>query len=181
MPTRPVQWETPAPTAVSKRRRRRSGGHGLIEICFTLVPTLAMIFAFADLGLALFRWSTLQNAVREGCRYAITFQRSGSLGQDASIAQVVQKYALGIVKTTDSPNHIMVKYYAPSNLTTPSTNGGNTPGNVVQVSVEGVSWAWIAPLSGTMSGFYSTTPFTFSVYSSDILGGYPTGVGSVPR
>jgi len=168
-------------TQALRRRKRRSSGGALIECAFTLVPTLALIFAFVDLGLMLFRWSTLENAVREGCRYAITFQTSGGQGQDASISQVVQKYALGIVRTNDSPQHIFVKYYSPGDPNTPITNGGNTPGNIVQVSVEGVSWAWIAPLSGTMGSLYANSPFTLSVYSCDILGGYPTGVNSIPR
>jgi len=131
----------------------------------------------------LFRWSTLQNAVREGCRYAVTFQTSGSLGQDASIEQVVQQYAMNIVSTTDNPQHIFVNYYAPSNLTTPIRNGGNIPGNVVEVSVQNISWNWLAPLSGTIgvNPFYTTTPFSLNVYSSDILGGYPAGVSSVQR
>jgi Flp pilus assembly protein TadG len=147
------------------------------------LPLLALIFAFADLALMLFRWSTLQNAVREGCRYAITFQTSGILGQDASVAQVVQRYAMGVVRADDSPQHIFVNYYSPANLTTPIQTGGNTPGNIVQVSVQNVSWAWIAPLSGSLwgSGLYATTPFALSVYSSDMLGGYPAGVSSVQR
>lgn len=131
----------------------------------------------------LFRWSTLQNAVREGCRYAITFQTSGSLGQDASVEAMVQQYALGIVTVTDTPQHIFVNYYAPTNLTTPIGSGGNIPGNVVQVSVQNLSWKWIAPLSGTIgvSPFYAGSPFTLNVYSSDMLGGYPSGVTSVSR
>ena len=58
-----------------------------------------------------FRWSTLLSSVREGCRYAITFQTSSNCGsdgkstcgQDTSIEQTVQQYSLGLVKTTDSP------------------------------------------------------------------------------
>lgn len=153
----------------------------MLELVFVFVPTWALIFAFVDLGLMLFRWSTLQNAVREGCRYAITFQTSGGMGQDASIAAIVEQFALGVVKTTDTPQHIFVKYYSPANPDTPIAAGGNTPGNIVQVSVENVSWGWIAPLSGTMNGIYATTPFHLNVYSSDILGGYPAGVASVPR
>jgi len=155
----------------------------MVESALTLVPLFALIFGFADLSLMLFRWSTIQNAVREGCRYAITFQTSGGLGQDASIQQVVQRYALGVVKVSDSPQHIFVTYYSPANLTTPITSGGNVPGNVVEVSVQNVSWAWLAPLSGTLSAsaLYTHSPFTLSVYSSDILGGYPAGVSSVPR
>jgi len=140
----------------------------------------ALIAAFVDFGLLLYRWTTLQNAVREGCRYAITFQRSGSLGQDASIGSIVQQYAMGLVKTNDTPQHIFVNYYAPTDLTTAISVGGNIPGNVVEVSVQNISWAWLAPLSGTFA-LRSLTPITLNVYSSDLLGGYPVGVNSVPR
>ena len=167
----------------SQNRKRRSGGTTILECAFTLIPLFALICGFADVSLMLFRWSTLQNAVREGCRYAVTFQTSGALGQDASIEQVVQQYAMSIVSTTDNPQHIFVKYYAPANLNTAIANGGNIPGNIVEVSVQNISWNWLAPLSGTLgvNPFYSGAPFTLNVYSSDILGGYPAGVNSVTR
>lgn len=168
---------------LSERNRRRSG-NALLEGAFTILPTFALIFAFIDFGLLLFRWATLQNAVREGCRYAITYQTQTGLGQNASVEAVVQQYAMGVVKTTDSPQDIFVKYYSPTNLTTAiSGAGGNTPGNIVEVSVQGVSWSWLGPLSGSYGGsvpfFRSTTPITLNIYSSDILGGYPAGVNSV--
>jgi Flp pilus assembly protein TadG len=167
---------------MSERNRRRAG-NALLEFAFTVLPTFAMIFAFVDFGLLMFRWATLQNAVREGCRYAITFQTSNGNGQDASIEAVVQQYAMGIVKSTDNPQDILVKYYAPTNLTTAIASGGNVPGNIVEVSVQGVSWSWLAPLSGSYGGnvpyFRSTTPITLNIYSSDILGGYPAGVNTV--
>jgi len=170
----------------SPRDRRRSG-NVMLEMVFTILPTFALIFAFVDFGLFLFRWSTLQNAVREGCRYAITFQTSGALGQDASIQQVVQQNSMGLLATADTQGQIKVNYYAPSNLTAPipAASGGNVPGNLVEVSVQGVSWAQLAPLSGTFIGsspvLRSTNPIQLNVYSSDILGGYPAGVSSVSR
>lgn len=155
----------------------------MLEGVFTILPTFALLFAFVDFGLLLFRWATLQNAVREGCRYAITFQTASGQGQDASIEAVVQQYAMGIVKATDSPQDIFVKYYSPTNLNTPIASGGNVPGNIVEVSVQGVSWSWLAPLSGSYGGnvpfFRSTTPIVLNIYSSDILGGYPAGENSV--
>ncbi len=167
---------------LSARNRRRSG-NALLEGAFTILPTFALIFAFVDFGLLLFRWATLQNAVREGCRYAITFQTVTGDGQDASIESIVQQYAMGIVSTTDNPQDIFVKYYSTSNLTTPIASGGNVPGNIVEVSVQGVSWSWIAPLSGSYGGgvpfFRNSTPITLNIYSSDILGGFPAGVNSV--
>jgi hypothetical protein len=74
-----------------------------------------------------------------------------------------------------------VNYYSVSNLNTPIASGGNVPGNIVQVSVQGVSWSWLSVLSGTWgaNAYRSTTPITLNVYSSDILGGFPAGVNSV--
>jgi Flp pilus assembly protein TadG len=166
--------------SLSPRNRRRRG-NALLESVFTILPTFALVFAFVDFGLLLFRWATLQEAVREGCRYAITFQTATGLGQDASIEAIVQQYGMGLVTTTDSPQHIFVSYYAVSNLNTPIASGGNVPGNIVEVSVQNISWAWLAPLSGSFgsNAFRSTTPITLAVYSSDILGGYPAGVNSV--
>jgi Flp pilus assembly protein TadG len=164
-------------------RNRRRSGNAMLEGVFTILPTFALLFAFVDFGLLLFRWATLQNAVREGCRYAITFQTANGQGQDASVEAVVQQYAMGMVKATDNPRDIFVKYYAPGNLNTAIGAGGNVPGNIVEVSVQGVSWSWVAPLSGSYGGnvpfFRSTTPITLNIFSSDILGGFPVGVNSV--
>lgn len=168
----------------TQRRNHRRSGQILIEMSFTILPTFALIFAFLDFGLVLFRWATLQNAVREGCRYAITFQTKTGLGQDASVESVVQQYALNMVTTTDVPQHIFVNYYAPGNLTSPIAfaSGGNVPGNLVEVSIQNISWSWMAPLSGTFVGpLRNTTPITLNIYSSDMLGGYPAGQNSVTR
>ncbi len=171
----------PSPKA-SARRRKSSGGNVIVECAFTLVPMFALILGFIDVGMMIYRWSTLQNAIREGSRYAITFQTSGGLGQDASVEQVVANYAMGIVKTTDTPNRIIVNYYSPTNMTTPIVSGGNIPGNIVEVSVQGIPFSWIMPLSGTIGApLYSTSPVTLNLYSLDMLGGYPVGVSSVAR
>jgi hypothetical protein len=157
----------------------------LVECVFTLLPTFALILALVDFSLMLFRRSTLQNAVREGCRYAVTFQTAPGLGQDASIADVVQRYAMNFVSTSDAPQHIFVNYYVPTNLNTPIGSGGNVPGNVVEVSVQNISFAWLAPLSGSygmgVPFFRDSTPLSIAVYSADILGGLPAGVTSVAR
>jgi Flp pilus assembly protein TadG len=169
----------------SVSRKRRSSGNVMIESVFTILPTFALILAFVDFSLMLFRRSTLQNAVREGCRYAVTFQTSGGLGQDASITNVVQQYAMNFVTASDSPQHIFVNYYAPTDLNTAIGTGGNIPGNVVEVSVQNISFAWLAPLSGSFGMgvpfFRNNTPLSIAVYSSDILGGLPAGVTSVTR
>jgi hypothetical protein len=84
---------------------------------------------------------------------------------------------MNFVTTTDSPQHIFVNYYAPTDSNTAITTGGNVTGNVVEVSVQNISYSWIAPLSGSFGGgipmIGSTAPISIAVYSSDILGGLP--------
>lgn len=171
----------------SLTRRRRSGGNTIVESAFTLIPTFALIFAFIDFGLMLYRWSSLQNAVREGVRYAITFRTSTSppLGQVESIKAIVERNSMGLVHANDSPQHIFVKFYTKTAPDTAIATGGNVPGNIVEVSVQNVSYGWIAPLSGSYGGgipfFRSTAPINLKVYAFDILGGYPVGATSVPE
>ena len=167
--------------SVSARRKRSSEGNVILECVFTLLPTFALIFAMIDFSLMIFRWTTLQNAVREATRYAVTFQTQTGLGQDASVQNIVEQYAMGFVKRTNSPQTIFVKYYTTSNLNTAIVAGGNVPGNIVEVSVQNLSFKWLAPLSGSLNGgaFYASSPLTVNAYSSDILGGYPVGVTSV--
>ncbi|MEI9813812.1 MAG: TadE family protein [Acidobacteriota bacterium] len=97
----------------------------MIEGVLVLVPTFALIFAFIDFGLMFYRWNTLQNAVREGARYAITFDtdmdphngpQSGQ-SQSAAIKQVVERYSMGIVHAADSPASITVRYCPQNNPT----------------------------------------------------------------
>jgi Flp pilus assembly protein TadG len=155
----------------------------MVEMALVLVPFLAILCGFFDLCMVTMRWTTLQNAVREGCRYAVTFQRTSGLGQDASVRTMVQQYSMGLVSATANPPIITVEYYSPSASNIPiATPNGNVPGNIVEVSVVNYPWAWLAPISGTLSNpFYATTPFRITVRSADILGGYPAGMISVPR
>lgn len=162
---------------VTARRKRRSRGHVMIESAFTLLPMFALLFGIIDLCVMTFRWTTLQNAVREGVRYAITFQTSGALGQTASIQSVVEANSLGFVKASDSPQHIFVTYLNPD-----LSAGSNTPGNVVEVTVKNLSFAYFAPLSGSLAGpLYTSAPLGLKVVAADILGGYPVGVTSVSQ
>jgi len=88
-------------------------------------------------------------------------------------------YAMGIVTTSDQTKHIFVDYYAPTNLNTSIATGGNIPGNIVQVSVQNVSWRGSRRSAAPRRGQpYSDYTVVFSAYSSDILGGYPAGVNS---
>ena len=193
---RPVTQRPVPQKDASRLRKRRSGGNALVEWMFVILPTMALICFFFDLSWALFSWATIQNAVREGCRYAITFQTTTGLGQDASIKSTVAQWSMNMVKTTDtyvdSNGHtqsvIQVQYFTQAAPTTPipttctPTPCGNVPNNIVQVSVQGYALSWLFPFSGTLTNpFHNAVPATISAYSYDVLGGYPAGTLSVTR
>jgi len=157
----------------------------MTEWAFVLLPTMALLSAFTDLSIALFSWSTLQNAVREGCRYAITYQTNVApgQGQDANIKAVVQKNSMGLVSASGSPAMIFVNYFVQNPATGAITpTASNTPGNIVEISVQGYPLSWLVPISGSLANpLRAQSPTSISVYSSDVMGGYPAGQTSVTR
>jgi Flp pilus assembly protein TadG len=153
----------------------------MLEWMLVLLPTMALITGFFDITFALFSWSTIQNAVSEGCRYAITFQTISGDGQDLSIKTTVANDSMGLLTVAGGLIH--VNYYTQAAPTTaiPAPNG-NVPGNIVQVSVQSYPLNWMGPLSGTIvDPFRSTSPSTINVYAVSVLSPYPAGVGAVTR
>jgi Flp pilus assembly protein TadG len=187
-----MRFKTKAELRTSRNRRR--SGTGTLELAFFLMPTFALICGFVDIGMALFTWNTLQNAVREGTRYAITYQVDGSGHQIASIKNTVSSWAMGMVSasTTSSSGSgipwVEVNFYTPP--TTANPNGSllpasgtpNASGNIVEVAVKNYPYAWMAPFSGSLSAvtgtsFYASPGSTLrvQVFSADVLGGTPIG------
>jgi len=181
---------------VSERRRITSSGSQWVELAFVLLPFMALVSAFFDVAFVLFSWSTIQNAVREGCRYAITFQTAPPTGatwtcagtQDNCIENDVVANSMGLVTVAGGLIH--VNYYAQATPTTAiAAPNGNVPGNIVVVSIQNYPLNWMIPLSGTGGGgmlnnnspYRGTSPTTVNVYAADVLGGYPAGVNSVTR
>jgi Flp pilus assembly protein TadG len=180
------------PDRLTKRNRRRSGTV-IIELGLMLLPTFAIIFGFLDIGFAIFTWNTLQNAAREGTRYAITMQVESGYLHRQSIRIVTARWALGFVNANSTSTTgasipwVQVDYYsneavAAASAVTPLTgNSANDPNNIVEVSIRNYPYKWMFPFSGTMaSPFYASPGGTLSlnVYSADVLGG--TGVATKP-
>jgi len=143
----------------------------LVEAVFATLPVLALLFAILDISFAIFIRNTVQFAVRQGVRYAVTSQTMNGLGQDDSIRTVVKSYTLGFLDAL-SPIHngmslIAITYYNPVSLTAVTGAGSNVGGNIVVVSATGLSWAWMVPL------LRSARPLQFSVSSADIMEATP--------
>lgn len=124
-------------------RRRRQRGNTFVETALIFLPLFAIIFAIIDFGLVVFIRSTLQHAVREGARYAVTYQLKPGYGHDGSIKAVVQQNAIGFLSGTSGLSKIKIRYYVPDTFVETALN---YPGNLVEVSVEDYRWKWIIPL-----------------------------------
>ncbi len=136
-----------------------------------LVPLLAMLFGIFDYAIVVFLKNTMQFAVREGVRYAITSQTMSGLGHDASIKQVVMNNSLGFANllspTGNGNGMIGITYYNPVNMSVVTGSGSNVGGNIVVVSANGLRWRWMAPV------LQNTTQVTFSVSSAGIMEATP--------
>jgi Flp pilus assembly protein TadG len=144
----------------------------MVELALVLLPLLAIIFAIIDFSLAVYLKSTFRHAAREGARYAVTGRTASGMGQDASIRGVVQRNAMGFLDGTSGAAKIYIRYYNPGTLVETQSNAG---GNIVEVSIEGYTWNWIAPVMRT-----TAPPMTVLARSSDRMENTPGGI-SPPR
>lgn len=124
----------------SKRKSRESGSQ-VVEATFVIIPLLLMTFMMLDLSMVIFVRTTLQEAVREGDRYAITGQNSVGPCQDDSIKAVVKRHALGFLNSTTAASTIHVQFVNP----TTGGQGTNAYENIVNVKIEGYKYSAMAP------------------------------------
>jgi len=123
-------------------------GSEILEFAFVLIPILGFIGLTVDIAWGVFSRCTLQHAVREGVRFAVTARTiEGKSSHIESIRAVVQKQALGLL-AGDRAQLIHVRYYDPETLSDLGTGkGANAGGNIVEVSVEGFSWLPLMPIA----------------------------------
>lgn len=150
-------------------RRARQRGNEIIEFTLCLFPILGFLFMTLDIAWMVFTRATLQNAVQQGMRFAVVTRANyaGPAAQKTAIKNAVKWWSGNMLRGKE--DLIDVKWYSPSNLSTPlplvnadgSPSHANDAGNVVKVSVENFV---AAPLLGI---FHDLTPWAFRARSSD--------------
>lgn len=80
----------------------RSRGQALVEFAFVAPVFLLILFGIIDFGRYVYYVQILNNAAREGARYAIvhgsnSFQPTGPAPNDPQIEAVVRDYAVGVI------------------------------------------------------------------------------------
>lgn len=153
------------------RSALRRRGNTLVEAALVMLPFMALVLGITEYSMALFVRTTMQHSVREGVRYAVTFQTMPGMCHDASIKEIVRRNSMGFLKPADIASSVFIRYYRPDTL---AATGTNAPGNVIEVSVENYQWRWIAPL------WRSATPMTVVTRALDRMEGLPGGVTTPP-
>ena len=102
VPTESTQPQ-PAPGCARNRRRRSSRGQALVEIALVLPVFFLIGFAIIEFGRVLFTHATLQHAMREAGRFAVTGnkmpdpnQPNQNLSRFESIKAIAKQHAMGI-------------------------------------------------------------------------------------
>jgi Flp pilus assembly protein TadG len=163
------------------RRRARESGNTLLEMALVMTPFFALTLAIIELSVPIFLKSTFVDAVREGCRYGITFQTTYNgttyTSQTAAITAVVEANSMGFLNSSNA-NLISVAYYNSTTFAQVTGSGANADGNILIVSLAGYTYNWINPINWFYGGnTFSVTgsPLTLTASSADRLETLPVG------
>ena len=88
--------------ARSRSATRRSRGQALVEFALVAPIFFLLLFGIIDFGRYIYYVQILNNAAREGTRYAIvhggnSFQPTGPSVDDPTIEGIVRRYAVGVI------------------------------------------------------------------------------------
>ncbi len=141
-----------------------------MELAFTLLPMLAILFAIVDYAMPVFFRSLMTHAAREGSRYGITFQTESGASQTTSIQNVVMGQTAGFLNGETGRAKVKVRYYNQVTFAQDTGPSRNADGNIIEVSIEGFEWKHMLPL------FRMSSPsVTINAASADRLESLPPG------
>jgi Flp pilus assembly protein TadG len=151
-------------------KKTNDSGQTMVEVAISLSLFLLLVLGTIDLGYLYSTKVTLQNAVRQGGRYAITGQcitdanGNCSVTRYNSILQTVENYSLGLLTS----NQIAI---------TCTDNGGGCPnnaggpGDVITITV---TYPYNF-LTGPIQAFFPSKTYTIKVSSAFTNEPFPPG------
>jgi len=122
---------------------KKSGERGsqVLEATLVFIPMLLMTYLMLDVSMVIYLRTTMQEAAREGARYAITGQNTTGPCQDDSIKAVVRLHAAGFLGSIAGAAAVHVQFINPIT----GGQGANAPGQIVNVKVESYKYNPMAP------------------------------------
>ena len=166
MAKRTGQRDATARTCATPHKASQKGA-AVVEAGLIFLPFIALIFAILDFSFAIFVENTLYHAAREGVRFAVTQQTSGS-GQDAAIKDVVKQNSMGFLDASAIAAYVTLNYYDRSGNPV-SGVGSNQGGNILVLKITGYPWTFFAPI-------WRPPSLAFSAFSSDAMESPPLNI-----
>lgn len=143
-------------------RRRRSfrlrRGEGLVEFAVVLPMFFLLMFGILDMGHLYFVQVTLENAVRQAGRYAVTGQKMTGMTRVASIQKVAQNSAPGL----DLTKVVISSSSASATGGVGNADSAGFPGDNVTISLT-THLTLFTPMMGHYYGTNNVDTFTDSV------------------
>jgi len=146
--------------------RTSESGSATVEFSLVVLPLLAILLMTFDVTWIIFGSACIQEAAREGSRYAVLGSGQAETTLDTAVKQVVQQYSFGFVKTSN----VSVDYYpstgyssagVPANID--GTPQATAAGNIVKITVQGVTIKSAGPI------FRLSTPMQLTASASDVM------------
>ena len=115
----------------NKQSGRRRSGATAVETALVLVPMMMVFFGIFEYGRLLMTWNLLNNAAREGCRYALVNNTSTTINTD--VQNLVTSYMAG--QTSSLNNFTVTVSGTHQGVSTPVNN--LVAGDMITVTVTG--------------------------------------------
>lgn len=180
-------------TATETRRRAGKTGSGkrfhgqrgaeALGGAFVMMLLLPLMFLIVDIAWGVFVKVTLQHAVREGVRYAITSQTATdsqgvNMGHLGSIKSQTIAAAGGILAGQE--HKVSVSFFTPDTLTEDTSATRNRGGNVVMVNIENFEYRPLIPVytigEWQKLEIREDPPMLITVHAADRMESCPLGV-----
>jgi Flp pilus assembly protein TadG len=173
-------WMLKPATQHKRRRERRQKGAEMLEFTLAFLPLIIMVFVLLDVAWAVFAKATLQYAVRTGVRRGITLTGTQATAAGGCLTDIVkttvQNSSLGLLSGSSGLAKIKVNYFQPpaassSSAATDVSNKsyGNTPNNIMQVSVQNFSLAALLPRIYGWRTAVDSSATTINAASADLI------------
>ncbi|HTU17077.1 MAG TPA: TadE/TadG family type IV pilus assembly protein [Gemmataceae bacterium] len=144
----------------SPNNRRR--GATAVETALVLLPLIMFLCGIFEYGRLFMDWNLLENAAREGCRYALANNQDTTISTD--VTSIVTGYMAGRSTSFSGFSVSVSGTHTSSGVTTSYTgNGVNAlaPGDVISVTVSGnYQFMNIIPLVSVPNSFTVTSTVT---------------------
>jgi Flp pilus assembly protein TadG len=158
--------------------RKNKNGQALVEFALVTLLLFGLLFTNIDLGIMFYVNLTMQHAVREGTRYAVTGQIGASANRRAALIQKIRDSSVGLYdKNLHVPKDPAIKVINPSNVTFPNYTSGTVqqgnPGNPNDIIVVSLTYSWplVTPI---LKRFFLNGQYTFTVKSTMKNESFPT-------